>query len=152
MCCNVTSNKIKLLLKFKEKWFENILSKPKLNTLYVHIEQNFGPELYVTSRLCRSQRSLVAQLRAAILPLAVEVGRSKNIPEENRLCELCDLAEDESESHFILHCTNYDDLRELIFHEMARQNAEIFWCSAEKTLGWLFNFDVFKFSNFASKV
>ena len=50
-------------------------------------------ELCVTSRLSRSQRSLVAQLRAGILPLAIEVGRFKNIPEENRLCELCDLGE-----------------------------------------------------------
>ena len=85
----LTLLKNKLLLKFEEKWFENVLLKPKLRT-YMHIKQNFGPELYVTSCLSRNQRSLAAQLRAGIPPLAIEVGRFKNIPEENRLCENCD--------------------------------------------------------------
>ena len=41
-------------------------------------------------------KELVAGLRAAILPLALEVGQVKNIQEENWLCELCDLGEEES--------------------------------------------------------
>lgn len=61
-----------------------------------------------------------------ILPFAIEVRRFKNILEENRLCKLCNLGENEKESHFPLYCTNYDHLRELIFHEMARQNPEMF--------------------------
>ena len=52
LCCNVNFIKNKLLLKFEEKWFENVLLKPKLRT-YMHIKQNFGAELYVTSRLSR---------------------------------------------------------------------------------------------------
>ena len=41
----------------------------------MHIKKNFGPEilLNITSHLSRSQRSLVAQLRADILPLAIEI-------------------------------------------------------------------------------
>lgn len=38
------------------------------------------------------------------------------------MCKLRHLGEIESESHFLLYCTNYNDLRGLIFHEMARQN------------------------------
>ena len=78
LCCNINFIKNKFLLKFEEKWFENVLLKPKLRT-YMQIKSNFGPELYVTSHLQRSQRSLVAQLRSDILPLAIEVGQFKNI-------------------------------------------------------------------------
>lgn len=146
LCCSVNFIKDKLLLKFEEKWFENVLLKPKLRT-YMQIKSNFGPELYVTSRLQRSQRSLVAQLRSGILPLAIEVGRFKNIPEENRICEMCELDEVESESHFLLYCTKYDDLREVFYG----QNPEIFWCSDEQNLEWLFNFNVFKTASFISQ-
>lgn len=62
---------------------------------------------------------LVAQLRAAILPLANEVGRFKNIPRGDRLYELCNLNEVENESHFLLYCTNYNDLGELLLYETA---------------------------------
>lgn len=40
---------------------------------------------------------------------------------------------------------------ESIFHEMSRQNPDIFWCTDEQTLEWLFNLEVFKFANFVSK-
>ena len=61
--------------------------KPKLQT-YVQIKHNYETELYVKTNLPINQRSLIAQLRMGILPLALEVGRFKNIPEEQRLCDL----------------------------------------------------------------
>ena len=57
---------------------------PKLQT-YVQIKHNYDTELYVETNLPRNQRSLIAQSRMGILPLAFEVGRFKNIPEEHRL-------------------------------------------------------------------
>ncbi len=68
----------------------------------MQIKQNFAPQPYVLSRLSKSRRSLVAQLQTGILPLATETVRLQNIPEENRLCEMCDLNDGESESHFLL--------------------------------------------------
>lgn len=52
-------------------------------------------------------------------------------------CELCDLGEGECEHRFVLYSTNYDDLRELIFHEVLWLNKN---CN-----------DVFKFANVFSK-
>ena len=52
---------------------------------------------------------------------------------------MCELDEVESESHFHLYCTKYDDLRWVLFHETYGQNPEIFWCSDEQKLEWLFN-------------
>ena len=41
--------------------------------------------------MAKSQRSLVAQLRAGILPLAPDVGRFKHFQEDNKLCELYEM-------------------------------------------------------------
>ena len=115
------------------------------------IKSNFGPEIYVTSCLQRSQRSLVAQLRSGILPLAIEVGRLKNVPEENRICEMCELDEVEGEFNFLLYCTKHEDLREVLFHEIYGENTEIFWCSDEQKLELFFNFNVFNTDSFISQ-
>lgn len=53
--------------------------------MFVSIKQIFGPESYVTSPLSRCQKSLVALLRTAFLPLAIYFGRFKNVHEANRL-------------------------------------------------------------------
>ncbi len=46
----------------------------------MQIKLTYGTEPYVIEKLSKSQRSLVAWLRTGILPLALEVGRFKNIP------------------------------------------------------------------------
>lgn len=45
----------------------------------------YGFESYVTSGLARSQKSVVALLRTASLPLSIEEGRFKNIQEESKV-------------------------------------------------------------------
>ncbi len=58
---------------------------------------------YITCGLSRSQSALVTQLRTGILPLSNE-----------------GLFSGGKQSCVIECCTNYDDLRELIFHEKAQ--------------------------------
>ena len=70
----------------------------------------------------------------------LEVSRFKNIREDERLCHLCELNEVENESHFLLYCPLYDELRTPIFPEMSVKNPEMFWCSDDDRMGWLFNF------------
>ena len=85
-----------------------ILKKPKLRT-YVGFKEEFFTEPYVTSYLKRGQRSLCAQLRAGCLLLAVEVGRYKGLPEEERVVE--------DEHHFVLYCPLYNDLILTLFEK-----------------------------------
>ncbi len=66
------------------------LCKPKLR-IYSLIKFAYEPEHYVTLNLSRAQRSVCAQLRCGILPLAIETGRYHSVPEENRMCLLCDI-------------------------------------------------------------
>lgn len=47
----------------------------------------------------------------------------KTIQEDNRLCEL---GEDENESHFLLFCPHYDELRTPALTETSVQHADIF--------------------------
>ena len=85
-----------------------------------------------------------------ILPLALEVGRFKNIPEEQRLCELCDLQEVDNESHFHLYCPFCDELRVPFVNELFAQNPEIFW-SNDVRMECLFTFNVYKLASFVTK-
>ena len=54
-------------------------------------------EDYLFFKVHKMHRSLLAQFRAGMLPLSVEVDRYRNIPMEERLCTLCDdnIVEDE---------------------------------------------------------
>ena len=83
--------------------------------------------------------------------MAIEVGRFHNISEEQRLCEMCDLSEVENELHFMLHCTKYDELRQVMFSHASKKDPEFFWYTDYQKVEWLFNFDIFGCANFISK-
>ncbi len=87
---NLKVVKQKLSLLQQQQWKVDIWKKSKLRN-YVQIKNEYTTEPNVSFNLKKGQRSLCAQLRASVLPLAVEVGRYKGIPEEQRLCVLCDL-------------------------------------------------------------
>lgn len=70
-------------------------------------------ESYVTPCLTGWWKSLVEQLRAVFVPLAIEVGTLKIYSERK---QFFDLGEVESEAHFLLYCTYYDYLRVPVFY------------------------------------
>ena len=67
--------------------------------------------------MSKSQRSLVAQLRLGILPLAIETGRYTNTPINERLCFWCK-NKVENEFHFVYECILYENLRIELFSYM----------------------------------
>lgn len=113
---------------------EDICKKPKLRN-YIQIKGDYY--------LQRRQRSLCAQLRTGSLPLAIEVGRYKGIPEEEGLCVFCDLGVVKDEFHFIFHCPSYSDLRNCLFEKIKWKNPDLFWLSDADVLSWLFNMEIF---------
>ena len=72
---------------------------------------------YVKYILNKKYRSVLAQFRCEVLPLKVETGRFNNIPLEYRLCEFCDKNNIEDESHFLLYCSRYENLRIQLFQK-----------------------------------
>ena len=103
--------KRKLMEKFTVNWGRECQTKPKLRT-YITIKEEYGCENYVKMDLTRQQRSLLAQLRCGILPIALETGRFTNTAVEDRLCKMCTSNSVENELHFTLICPLYKEHRD----------------------------------------
>lgn len=99
------------------------------------IKQKFGPESYITSCL--------SSCTAGILPLAITFGRLKHIQEENRLCELCDLGGESP----IFSCTAHT-MKNVSFPQNGSTKP---WHIVVYRLSFFIHFDVFMFTDFASK-
>ena len=76
-----------------------------------------GNEEYLSLDLSRYQRSILAQFRCGILPLQIEVGRYRDVPLCDRLCELCDSNSVEDEVHFLCDCPCYSEFRMSLFEQ-----------------------------------
>ena len=92
---------------------------PKLR-YYNLFKPDLSQEEYLSLNIPKYQRSLFAQFRGGVLPLQVEIGRFRKIPSEERFCNLCDMGQVEDEFHFLCICTNYSDLREVLYIKAAR--------------------------------
>ena len=101
-----------------EKWNVRRTSKPKLR-YYNMFKSDLEIEDYLFFKVPKMHRSLLAQFRAGILPLSIEVGRYRNIPLEERLCTLCDDNVVEDEIHFLCSCKLYKEARDVLFVQAA---------------------------------
>ena len=85
---------------------------------YAKLKPELVCELYLEHDNPES-RKLLAMLRGGTNRLRIETGRWKNIPVEQRTCEIClscDQVEDEA--HFLLDCGVYNVVRERMFDEI----------------------------------
>ena len=69
----------------------------------------------------KSKRSLLAQLRLGVLPLAIETGKYTGKSIELRVFGVCDSNEIENELHFICQCSCYDELRKELYDFLMSQ-------------------------------
>lgn len=82
----------------------------KLKT-YTQFKSVYETEKYVEcSTLSSKYKCALAKFRCGVAPLRLETGRYENIPEEQRLCPICELAV-ENEVHVLFHCPLYQSLR-----------------------------------------
>ncbi len=68
-----------------ERWKLGMTLKPKLRT-YIKFKEQIETEQYINFCVSCRKRSLLAQFRMGVLPLAIETGRFKSIPVEERVC------------------------------------------------------------------
>ncbi len=99
-----------------ENWDNEIPHNRKLGT-YDSIKESHDREGYLEFISDRNMRKNLAILRLSCHSLQIEVGRYKNIPRENRLCNFCPLNEIEDEKHFIF-CPLYENLRKDLFDNL----------------------------------
>ena len=76
------------------------------------------------------------------------MGRYKSIPEEERLCTLCDMGVVEDEYHFVFYCPLYSDLRTTLFEAAQSKNPDLFWMPESNMLKWLFSEEIFCLARF----
>ena len=98
-------------IKYVKYWDYDLKNSPvpRLD-FYKNVKVSFGYEKYLDITNIE-WRKCIAKLRCSSHVLQVEKGRHINQPREQRLCRLCNLHEIETEEHFLLRCTQYNNLR-----------------------------------------
>ena len=81
-----------------------------------------APARYLVIPLSRQQRSVLARLRSGTLALAIETGRYRQIPAENRLCKQCESGTVEDELHFLFVCPKHNIRRDELLPEITILN------------------------------
>ena len=111
-----------LLESDRTKWHQQLMHNGnaangnKLRTYRQH-KNVLKTEHYVTCNLSRGHRRTLAKFRSCNLPLAIETGRytRPKTPVLERLCKFCDTNAKEDETHFLVDCEFYSDLRYQLF-------------------------------------
>ncbi len=117
LSCNLSVMNDTLYDMMSKSWAKDVLEKPKLRT-YIRYKESVCTEKYVMFLDSRYSRSLFAQFRHGILPLRIETGRYKNLPLEERLCELCNIGAVEDEKHFLCECIIYVKPRTQLYNKV----------------------------------
>ena len=108
--------KQKMTSLIQREWFNAVRAKPKLRT-YALFKTSFGAEPHLVEYMAKGRRSLMSQFRCGILPLEIEIGRHRGKAIYERTCHFCpNLVEDET--HFLLHCSLYANLRREFFENI----------------------------------
>ena len=108
------------------KWYHDLFNDKNCingNKLRVYrlFKDRLGAEPYLKAHLTRYEQSILAKLRTGTLPLEVEVGRYKKKPLDMRLCSLCSSNQIEDETHFLIDCQFYDDLRYDMMQSLSKE-------------------------------
>lgn len=106
---------------YKHQWLTDINTMPKLRT-YKTLKSTFGVEGYVSRTMDRHTRSALARIRMGVFPIRIETGRWRGLALQDRICTNCDLAEVETEEHFLCGCPRHDALRNELKRRIATVN------------------------------
>ena len=109
-----------ITIKFIEDWHNSITNvdkHPKLRT-YSRFKTSFYPEPYLNSVKELKYRNAISKIRTSSHTLAIERGRytRPKTPIEQRLCEFCDVIEDEE--HFLVACQSNQSDRNILFEKI----------------------------------
>jgi hypothetical protein len=87
--------------------------------LYSQLKTQIKLEEYLLKETSFKNRQLLTKFRICDHSLKIEIGRYRNIPKEQRLCDNC--KEINNEHHFFLHCNSNKILRDNLieaFHKV----------------------------------
>lgn len=99
-----------LYCQYYQRFYSSVDTMPKLCT-YKLFKNCIGFEKYLSCVKNDSHRIALTRLRCSSHRLAIEEGRFRNIPRENRKCIFCNMNVVEDEYHFVLVCQHYREIR-----------------------------------------
>ena len=109
-------NKLKeRFILFWKKSLSGEEGKGKLRT-YKLFKQHFGLEPYLENILDKDLRRCLSSFRISAHRLRIERGRYCREKPEKRLCDSCNVVE--NEVHFLCECSKYDTQRQILFDNM----------------------------------
>jgi hypothetical protein len=104
--------KDRLIRDFSQNWFENMQSNDRY-ALYASIKSHFSLSSFLVEVKHVQARNYLIRIRLGVSQLRTHKLRfAKNVSDESLLCPLCKIAV-ESEYHFILVCSAYNEIREM---------------------------------------
>ena len=138
--------------KDNAKWYQKLMSNGnaengnKLRT-YRQYKSVFKTEHYVKCNMDRGHRRVLAKFRSCNLPLAIETGRYNRpkTPVSERLCNYCHMDSIEDETHFLVDCEFYSDLRFNLFQSAQNINDRFKYYESIDKLVWLMNYNDLQF-------
>lgn len=136
-----------LFVKYKTDWCNKVRNVAKLRR-YIQCKQYYETENYLLASLTKAERSHLAQFRCGILPIKIETGRYVGLNVNERLCNFCPDNVVEDETHFLLNCSKYNDLRENLLLKCKDKNPEFELMSEVNKLVYAVNYHYVHVSKF----
>ena len=116
--------------KIMEKWRQDLARDSARhgeggNKLWSYrlFKREYKTENYLTCLLPGRHRSTYSKFRCGVAPLRLETGRYENLQIDERLCHFCSDQSIENETHVLLKCPLYSDLRQNMFSDILRSYA-----------------------------
>ena len=137
-----------MLLEFKNDWFNqiNAIHGPsgrggnKLRT-YCTFKHEYSVEKYCSMIIPKVHRSALCKFRSGVAPLRIETGRYEGLPLDRRFCPFCNANNNsviENESHVLLECNLYCDIRDTLFDRAKVSAPDFMTFSCDDKLKLLF--------------
>ena len=103
--------------KYISHWNQTLQNSQKLS-FYNTIKNNYSPSTYLDLTRKNPLRKTLVKLRISCHKLRIETGRYDNIPRNERICNFCNCNKIEDETHFLLDCPAYSQVRGIFFSKI----------------------------------
>ena len=122
--CDINVAKDAINNLYNDCWKKEARQKPKLK-FYNKFKTDPSTEYYLKMQLSPTERYHMSQLRLGILQIAIETGRYRSVPVEQRFCILCNDNKIEDEIHILFKYTKYDKIRFIWLHKLKISNFDL---------------------------
>ena len=96
------------------------LKKSKKLNILMKLYRACTRPYYVDILKNKNERTMISKIRISAHKLAIEDGRYLNIPKHKLICTACYTGEVEDEEHFLLNCSLYKPLRQVLCSKLVK--------------------------------